>query len=284
MNLEKIRIATRKSPLAMAQTHQFIAHLKAVGVTTPCEIIEMETTGDKQLNWSLPKEGGKGLFTKELEHALITDQADVAIHSAKDMPTDIEAPLVLAGYLPRADVRDALILSKKVETPKTLPPAAHAAAHKPKRCTRLHFGAKFRGNVQTRLNKVASGICDATFLAMAGLKRLEIHEFEGVEIRPIEISEMVPAVGQAAITVQCKAENAAFWQQYLHADTYFAVELERAFLSALGGGCHSAFAAHYENGTLHTYHEDYGRNTLKIETNDLSEAKALIQPFIDSLA
>jgi hydroxymethylbilane synthase len=260
----KLILATRKSPLALAQTTMVAAHLGAkLGVET--ELLKIVTTGDKQTEWSLEQRGGKGLFTSELESALLRGEADVAVHSSKDLPGDMPAGLAIAGYMPRADARDVLVVRNGVAAPKLV------ATSSPRRRLQLLASAPgtefttIRGNVDTRLRKIATDkLADATVLAAAGLARLGITEWPGAEFRPIAFEQMVPAVGQAAIAIQCRAADAAKFAAVFDAPTARALAVERAFQNALGGGCHTAFAAHVSGNTLHLFHENIGyrRDTL----------------------
>ena len=262
--MTKLILATRKSPLALAQTEMVAAHLRAaLGVET--ELLKIITTGDKQTEWSLEKRGGKGLFTSELEAALQRGEADVAVHSTKDLPGDMPAGLAIGGYMPRADTRDVLVLHAGIETPKTL------ATGSPRR--RLQIARLFpevvfteiRGNVDTRLRKIGElHVADGTILAAAGMKRLGIDAWPGVEFRPLNFDQMVPAVGQGAIVVQCRALDAAKFAPVFDAATARAVALERAFQTALGGGCHTAFAAHVTADTLYLFHENTGLRTFPL--------------------
>ncbi len=256
--MSRLVIATRKSPLALAQTEMVAAHLRAkLGVET--ELLRIVTTGDKQTEWSLEKRGGKGLFTSELEAALLRGEADIAVHSTKDLPGEMPAGLAIGGYLPRADARDVLVLRTGVEKPGLI------ATGSPRR--RLQLKARhpdlafteIRGNVDTRLRKIGeAAVADGTVLAAAGLKRLGIETWPGVVFSPIGFEEMVPAVGQAAVAVQCREADAARFAQVLDATTARAVNVERAFQAALGGGCHTAFAAHVDGEILHVFHEKCG--------------------------
>ncbi|GAB5560981.1 MAG: hydroxymethylbilane synthase [Synoicihabitans sp.] len=256
--MKKLTLATRKSPLALAQTHQVAAHLhEATGAEI--ELLTMVTTGDKKTQWSLEEKGGKGLFTKELEEALLDGRADLAVHSAKDLPGDQPVGLSVAGYLPRVDPRDVLVLKKGIEIPRMI------ATGSPRR--RLQLGMMFphaafteiRGNVDTRLRKIGQDeVADATVLAAAGLSRLGIVSWPGTEFRVLGFESMVPAVGQAAIALQCRSEAAVDFSAHLDAETGSDVALERTFQSKLGGGCHTALGVHVANDTLWFYHDQIG--------------------------
>jgi hydroxymethylbilane synthase len=267
----KLVLATRKSPLALAQTEMVAAHLRnQLGVET--ELLKIVTTGDKQTEWSLEKRGGKGLFTSELEQALLRGEADVAVHSTKDLPGDMPEGLAIGGYMPRADTRDVLILHAGVETPKTI------ATSSPRRRLQVKLifpdveFTEIRGNVDTRLKKIGElHVADGTILAAAGLKRLGIEEWPGVEFAPLTFDQMVPAVGQGAIAIQCRELDAAKFGAIFDVPTMREVTLERAFQSALGGGCHTAFGAHATPDTLYLYHENLGLCSVPLTNEDYAE-------------
>lgn len=267
--MDKITIATRKSPLALAQTHQVAAHLQQA-LNVEIELLTITTTGDRQTAWSLEQKGGKGLFTKELEEALLDGRADVAVHSAKDLPGDQPEGLVVAGYLPRVDPRDVLVVRKGIEEPRTV------ATGSPRR--RLQLGmlyaniefSEIRGNVDTRLRKIGQdGVADATVLAAAGLSRLGIGSWPGTEFRVLGFESMVPAVGQAAVAIQCRSENQQKISEILDTETARNVALERAFQSLLGGGCHTALGVHTTADTLWFFHEQIGLRSFPLASTDL---------------
>lgn len=275
-------IATRKSPLAMAQTHLAKELFEGGMPDGVFRIEKMVTTGDKRQEWSLEKQGGKGLFTKELEDALLEGRADFAVHSAKDLPSEMPEGLSLAGFLPRQTCEDVLVLRDGVETPKLI------ATGSPRRRIQLRYlfpKAEFteiRGNVDTRLTKIARGDADATVLASAGLNRLGFESWEGVTFRTLTLDECVPAVGQAAVAIQCRTEDVDTFRPHLDAETAVAVNLERAFLEELGGGCQVAFAVNYVAGKLRIYHKQCGRETRDlpmeyVETHYRKIAVKLIQ-------
>ena len=268
---KKLLLATRKSPLALAQAELVAAHLhEKLGVQT--ELLKMVTTGDKQAEWSLEEKGGKGLFTSELEHALERREADVAIHSTKDLPGEMVPSLAVAGYLPREDPRDILVLHAGVTAPKTI---ATSSPRRRLQIAMLYPGAEFteiRGNVDTRLRKIGTDhVADATILAAAGLNRLHIGNWPGVEFHALSFEYMVPAVGQAAIAIQCRAEDVAGFAGVFDQSTFRAVTLERAFQAALGGGCHTAFAMHATTDTLYLFHEKVGIRSLPIGEDDFAK-------------
>jgi hydroxymethylbilane synthase len=265
--VKRFTLATRKSPLALAQSELVAARLKeAFGAEST--LLRLVTTGDKQTDWVLEKQGGKGLFTGELEAALRRGEADAAVHSAKDLPGEMADGLTIAGYLPRADPRDMLAIRPGVTSPRLI------ATGSPRRRLQLALlfpGASFselRGNVDTRLRKIAAGAADATVLAAAGLARLGITSWPGLVFRPLAFTEMVPAVGQAAVAIQTRAENAADFHGAFAPATFAAVAIERALQAALGGGCHTAFGAHATPDALHIFHERCGRQVLPLTASD----------------
>ncbi len=275
-----IVIATRKSPLALRQAkaaaESLTAHLKVEVNLSP-----MTTTGDKQAAWSLQERGGKGLFTKELEQALLEKRADVAVHSAKDLPTEIPEGLALAGFLEREDPRDVLVMRNEVETPGIL------ATGSPRRKAQLRERfpdakwVELRGNVETRLLRIAElKEADATILAAAGLKRLAITDFPGLRFEFLPLEQNVPAAGQAAIALQCRIEDVERFVPACDLDTNQRVSLERAVLEKMGGGCHVAMGVHCRGNELLVYHEKHGMRS--IDLNGLS-MKESINATMDAL-
>lgn len=266
----KILLATRKSPLALAQTEMVAARFREVLPGAECELLRIVTTGDRQAEWSLAKQGGKGLFTAELEQALLRGEAHVAVHSCKDLPGESPAGLAVAGFLPRVDPRDVLILREGVTEPKTIATSSPRRQLQIKRLFPNATFAEIRGNVDTRLKKIAGGLADATILAAAGLTRLGFSSWPGLVFRPLSFAESVPAVGQGAIAIQCRAEDAAKFAVVLDAATARNVNIERAIQAQVGGGCQIAFAAHVVGDTLHFFHEKTGIRTLPLTAADFA--------------
>lgn len=270
----KITLATRKSPLALVQAELMSARLMATIPGAQCELLRIVTTGDKRTEWSLSKEGGKGLFTAELEQAMLRGEADAAVHSCKDLPGDNPPGLAVAGYLPRADVRDVLVLREGVTQPNSI---ATSSPRRQMQVRQLFPKARFteiRGNVDTRLKKIAAGEADATILAQAGMHRLGILSWPGVTFRVLTTSESVPAVGQGAIALQCRSGDEGRFAPALDAPTARAVTLERAFQAKLGAGCQIAFAAHVAGDRLHFFHEKTGIRTLSLAERDFADPAA----------
>lgn len=266
--MSKLILATRKSPLALTQTEMVAAHLRnQLGVET--ELLKIVTTGDKQAEWSLEQRGGKGLFTSELEAAVLSREADVAVHSTKDLPGDMPDGLAIGGYLPRADARDVLVLRAGVETPATIATGSPRRRLQVQRMFPDVVFSEIRGNVDTRLRKIGEQhVADGTILAAAGLKRLGIETWPGIEFAPLDFEQMVPAVGQGAIAIQCRPEDAAKFAAVFDAATARAVNLERAFQAELGGGCHTAFAAHVSGQMLHLFHDKFGLASVPLDGDD----------------
>jgi hydroxymethylbilane synthase len=279
----KLILATRQSPLALAQTRLVAAHLRArLGVEV--ELLKLVTTGDRQVAWSLEQQGGKGLFTGELEQALLRGEADFAVHSTKDLPGDMPAGLAVAGYLPREDTRDVLVLRAGVARPASL---ATGSPRRRLQLAQLFPGVSFteiRGNVDTRLRKIGEQhAADGTVLAAAGLNRLGLAGWPGVEFRALGFKAMVPAIGQGAIAIQGRAGEAAQYAGLFDAATARAVTLERAFQAAMGGGCHTAFAVHADAGTLHLFHETTGIRALPLGEADYAAPAATAERVLRQL-
>jgi hydroxymethylbilane synthase len=238
-----LTIASRGSQLALWQARWVCGRLAALG--HECRIQIIKTTGDKITDVPLAQVGGKGLFTKEIEEALLDGRADLAVHSLKDLPTELPAGLGLAAVPEREDPHDAVVGRKLVD----LPAGANVGTSSLRRAAQLRrlrpdlTIESIRGNLDTRLRKLDEGRYDAIVLAAAGLNRLG---WAGriAEILPAEV--MCPAVGQGALAVETRAGGAG-WDACApldHAATHSAVAAERAFLRALGGGCQVPIGAH----------------------------------------
>jgi hydroxymethylbilane synthase len=271
---KSIALATRKSPLALAQS-ELVSRFLAERLGYSCTLVKIVTTGDRQSEWSLENKGGKGLFTHEIEAALRRGEADIAVHSSKDLPGESAEGLVVAGYLPREDARDVLVLRDGVTTPAKL------ATGSPRRRTQIAAAfpnvefVEIRGNVDTRLKKIAEQHqADGTVLAKAGLNRLGIHAWPGVTFHPLPFDSMVPAVGQGAVAIQCRKGEEKELAAVLDARTATSMGLERALQNALGGGCHTALGAHATADTLYFFHEATGIRTLPLAHEDLAQPEA----------
>ncbi|WP_295042634.1 hydroxymethylbilane synthase [uncultured Paracoccus sp.] len=250
-----LKIGTRGSMLALAQAHETRDRL-ATAHDLPADafqIVVIKTTGDRITDRPLKEIGGKGLFTREIEDALIAGEIDIAVHSMKDMPTIQPDGLVIDCLLPREDVRDAFV-SPTARSIADLPAGAVVGTSSLRRRAQLahrrpdlHL-VEFRGNVQTRLKKLDDGVAVATFLAMAGLSRLDmLHVARG----PIDPAEMLPAVAQGAIGVERRKadDRAAALLAPIHDDaTGHRIDAERAFLARLDGSCQTPIAGLAEIG------------------------------------
>ena len=241
---EPLRIGTRGSPLALVQAHETRAWLMAAFELpeTAFTITVIKVTGDAVLDRPLKEIGGKGLFTREIEEALLDGGIDIAVHSMKDMPTDQPEGLLLDCYLPREDVRDALV-SLSPGGLDDLPQGAVVGTSSLRRRAQLLARrpdlqiVEFRGNVQTRLRKLGDGVAHATFLAMAGLNRLAMTDVPCV---PISTDDMLPAVAQGAIGIERRARDGraeAMLARIHDGPTGQRIAAERAFLKALDGSC-----------------------------------------------
>jgi hydroxymethylbilane synthase len=244
-----LRIGTRGSPLALAQAHTVRDRLAGAHGCAPDDIAihVIKVTGDRILDRPLSEAGGKGLFTKEIEEALLADAIDIAVHSSKDMPTLLPDGLALVAYLEREDVRD-VFLSRKAAGISELPRGAlvgSASLRRQALVKRLRPDLRvevFRGNVQTRLRKLDEGEADATLLALAGLKRLGL-EHEATAILPLD--DFPPAIGQGAIGIEARIADTRtldLLAPIADRDTKIALDTERAFLAALDGSCRTPIA------------------------------------------
>ncbi len=246
-----LRLGTRGSPLALAQAGQVRARLAAAlrVETDAIEIRVIRTTGDTIQNRPLVDIGGKGLFTKEIEQALLDGTIDLAVHSAKDIPAVLPDGLMLAACLPREDARDAFI-SRKAASFAALPQGAVVGTASPRRqamVKRLRPDLSvvpFRGNVETRLKKLDAGEVDATLLAMAGLNRLGLAS---AATAPLDLDDFVPAVGQGVIALETRIDDETTRAKLAAVDDAAAVTAltaERAFLAELEGSCRTPIAGH----------------------------------------
>jgi hydroxymethylbilane synthase len=246
-----LRIGSRGSPLALVQARQAQTALaKTCGIAPDeIEITIIRTSGDRIQDRPLADAGGKGLFTKEIEEALLSGAIDFAVHSSKDIPALLPKGLTLAAFLPREDPRDALV-SRTAKTLGDLPRNARVGTSSPRRQALLLRArpdlriVPLRGNVETRLRKIDAAEMDGAVLAVAGLKRLGL--FSAIATA-LDVDEFLPAAGQGAIAIETRADDAkavALAAASGDADTHTALAAERAFLAALGGSCRTPIAGH----------------------------------------
>jgi hydroxymethylbilane synthase len=247
----RLRIGTRGSRLALAQAEETRARLAAAHRIGEDEIaiVAITTTGDRVRDRPLSEIGGKGLFTKEIEEALHAGTIDIAVHSMKDMPAQLPDGLVIAALLPREDPRDAL-LSPVSGTIAGLPPGALVGSSSVRRTAQMKrirpdlAIVPFRGNVDTRIQKLERGEVQATLLACAGLRRLGLGDRITATLDPVEI---LPALAQGAIGIEIRADDdrmLALLAAVDHEETAIAVTCERAFLAALDGSCRTPIAGY----------------------------------------
>ena len=274
------RIATRKSPLAIWQAER-VSSLIRESMGCEAVLVPMSTIGDRQSQWNLAEKGGKGLFTKELEDALLEGDADLAVHSAKDMPTDSPKGLCLSTFLDREDPRDVLVLKDGVQSPKVM------ATGSPRRQAQLqnHFKEcqwiQLRGNVETRLKKIADqDLADGTILAAAGLNRLGLNSFPGLSFTPMPVKEMVPAPGQGAIAIQSRVEDADEVSKIGDPKTQREVEVEREVLVSRGGGCQVALGVCLQKGTLYFFEDQFGSHYFPCEGMTSTEIMKKVGDFV----
>ena len=244
-----LRIGTRGSPLALAQAQETKVRLMAAHGLPEAAflIVPIKTTGDRVQDRPLSELGGKGLFTREIEDALLAGEIDIAVHSMKDMPVLQPDGLGITCYLPREDVRDAFV-SLGAGGLEELPPGAVVGTSSLRRSAQLRHRrpdlavVEFRGNVQTRLRKLAEGVAEATFLAMAGLRRLGLSD---VARAPIAVDAMLPAIAQGAIGVEQRLGDnraSALLARVSDGDTTHRLRAERALLAGLDGSCQTPIA------------------------------------------
>ena len=261
-----IRIATRRSQLALAQSRWVKAQLEALDPSLTVELKEYVTRGDRIQNVPLAEVGGKGLFTKEIEDALLAGEADLAVHSLKDLPAILPDGLTLAAVPEREDPRDVVVLPRSFPISTLSEGALGQVPHGAKvGSSSVRRGAQIRnlrpdlrlesvrGNVDTRLRKLDSGEYEAIILAAAGLKRLGLGDRISAPIPP---DESTPAPGQGALGLEARADDPELlplFQRLEHADTRRSVAAERALMERLGGGCSVPLGAYawVEAGTLH---------------------------------
>jgi hydroxymethylbilane synthase len=246
---QPLRIATRRSKLALWQAEHVAALLRAAHPDTPVELVPMSTQGDRVQDRALAEVGGKGLFVKELEVAMRDGRADIAVHSMKDVPSELPAGFCIAAALPRANPHDAFI-SLRYPSFAELPPGARVGTSSPRRQAQLRHARAdlvlelLRGNVDTRLRRLEEGTLDAILLACAGLERLGLGE-RITEALGLDLS--LPAVGQGVIGIECREDDSRSRRLLAalhHEESFVRLVAERAFAQTLGGSCHSPIAAH----------------------------------------
>lgn len=237
-----VRIGSRESKLAVWQAEHVAHMIEQAHPEIEVQIITMKTTGDRILDRNLDQVGGKGLFVKELDIALMEKRTDLSVHSLKDMPMEVPETLPILAYSKREDPRDVILFRKGIDTVKVI---GSSSRRRQVQLEKLYPDCTFtgmRGNVQTRLRKLEEGMCDATVLAMAGLKRLGM---ESAAERVLDPEEVIPAAGQGILAVQGRAgEDYYYLDCVMDKDGRTAALAERAFVRMLDGGCSSPIAAY----------------------------------------
>lgn len=292
-----LRIGTRASPLARAQADMAAEALMAAHDLAPgaLEIVPMTATGDRIQDRALAEVGGKALWTKELDYALDAGTIDIAVHSLKDVETWRDARFALVAMLERADPRDKLVLpqGREAQSIMDLPPGTRLGTSSPRRAAQVRrirpdiAPMLLRGNVATRLSKLAAGDVDATLLAAAGLNRLGMADIGIAQ----DIDILLPAASQGAIGIECRSDDEdriKLLTAVNHAPTFDAVAAERAFLAGVGGDCRSPVAAHarwLDNGTLwldaEIYSADGHEHVVRhMLVNGLESVKELAQAML----
>ena len=243
--MDVLRIGSRESRLAVIQSELVMERIRALCPELRLELVTMKTTGDKILDRTLDKVGGKGLFVKELDAALLDGRVDLTVHSLKDLPMEVQPGLPVVAFPPREDPRDALVLPEGESIWDRTKPVGCASLRRKLQLEQLYPGVEVRpvrGNVLTRLDKLARGEYGALVLASAGLKRLGL---EHRIARYFEPSELLPAAGQGILAVQVRADaDYPFLAGLDDPDARACALAERAFVAALEGGCSSPVAAH----------------------------------------
>ena len=241
----KVVIGSRESLLAVVQSTMVVDFLKAAHPELDVQLIAMKTTGDKILDRRLDQVGGKGLFVKELDAALMDGRSDYSVHSCKDLPMEVPDELPLVCFSAREDPHDVLVFPQGADGPDFDLPIGTSSPRRELQLRRLYPQARFesiRGNVQTRLRKLDEGQFGAIVLAAAGLRRLGLAERIGAEL---DVHDVIPAAGQGILAIQGRTDaDSALFEGFADEDARVAAESERAFVTRLNGGCSSPIAAH----------------------------------------
>ena len=245
MENAKVVIGSRESVLAVVQSTMVVDFLKAAHPGLDVQLLTMKTTGDKILDRRLDQVGGKGLFVKELDAALMDGRSDYSVHSCKDLPMEVPAALPLVCFSAREDPRDVLVFPQGATEPDLSLPIGTSSPRRELQLRRMFPQARFesiRGNVQTRLRKLDEGQFGAIVLAAAGLRRLGLGERIGAEL---DVHDVIPAAGQGILAIQGRADaDASLFAGFADEDARVAAQAERAFVTRLDGGCSSPIAAH----------------------------------------
>ena len=282
MQRRTIRIGSRESLLAVTQSKMVMSYIENHCPDIDTVLITMKTTGDKILDRTLDKVGGKGLFVKELDAALMDGRSDLSVHSLKDLPMEVSPDLPILGFSKREDVRDVLVLPEGVTEIDFEKPIGCSSNRRILQLQKLYPQATFqpiRGNVQTRLRKLDAGEYSATILAAAGLKRLGLTNRISRYFTP---EEMIPAAGQGVLAVQGRVGiDYRFLDGFFDETSYYTSTCERAFVTELDGGCSSPIAAYAEvsDGYITLtglyYDEETGKHEIGQKTGSVEEAAGI---------
>lgn len=270
--MKRICVGSRESRLAVIQSEMVIEYLKKECPDAEISLLTMKTTGDKILDRTLDKIGGKGLFVKELDKALVEKRSDLSVHSLKDMPMETPDELPIVAFSKREDPRDVLVLPAGVTERDASKPIGCSSQRRILQLKERYPDAEFtsvRGNVLTRLKKLDDGEYGALILAAAGLKRLGLEERISAYFEP---EEMIPAAGQGILAIQGRAgEDYSYLEHYADREGTLAALCERAFVRYLDGGCSSPVAAHavVDNDTIHLSGLYYEESTGKYKKGSL---------------
>lgn len=285
--MNTVRIGSRDSRLAVIQSQMVIDYLHQNAPDCQAELVTMKTTGDLILDRPLERIGGKGLFVKELDRALLDGRTDLSVHSLKDMPMEIPTQLPIIGFSRRDDPRDVLVLPEGVTQWDPRKPVGCSGKRRVVQLHRLYPGittAPIRGNVQTRLRKLDEGQYGAIILAAAGLKRLGLdHRIS----KYFEVSEMLPAAGQAILAVQGRqGQNYDYLSGFFDVDATCCALAERAFVRKLDGGCSSPIAAYatVDGPTLHLSGLYCEENSMDYIIGEMDGPAALPEQLGEALA
>ncbi|WP_130869518.1 hydroxymethylbilane synthase [Intestinimonas massiliensis (ex Afouda et al. 2020)] len=287
--MKTIRVGSRESKLAVIQSELVMDAIRASHPDIALELVTMKTTGDKILDRTLDKIGGKGLFVKELDAALLDGRADLTVHSCKDLPMDVDPRIPLAGFSKREDPRDVLVLPQGAAELDHTKPIGCASARRAVQLKELFPGvdiAPVRGNVLTRLRKLDEGGYSALVLAAAGLKRLGL---ENRITRYFTVDEMIPAAGQGILAIQSRAgEDLSYLSHVVDEEGTLCASAERAFVRRLDGGCSSPIAAHArikneEISITGLYVDEAGRVLRRTVTGPRDRGEALAIALADEM-
>lgn len=282
MNRKTVKVGSRESLLAVRQTELVLAEMRKADPKIETRLITMKTTGDRILNQALDKIGGKGLFVKELDKALMEGTIDLSVHSLKDMPMELPEELPILACPPAEDRRDVLILRAGLTALPDNPVIGTGSRRRQLQAALLYPEAEFRGvrgNIHTRLKKLDDGEYDALILAAAGILRMGLGERIS---RFFSVEEMIPAAGQGILAVQGRREDCWPFLESVHSrETYLTALAERSFVRTLNGGCSSPVAAcaDIKNGRLLLrglyFDEETGRMEAKIAEGEPEQAEEI---------